>query len=274
MNRVCIIKEKEAGKAVVSALELLGGVDDLMRRYSHILIKPNLCGGVAGEDGSHTSMTVLAAVVEFFSYSGLPVSIGEADCSFNDAEDLFRSLGVRELGKRFGARVINLSEGPYTDRAVPNGVSLKTLRLSRVFDNALIVSVPVLKTHPWTGMTVTMKNMYGAVYDRQKSMLHAGLDQNIVDINKVIGPHLSIVDATTAVVRGGFKYGLWVGCPPSRLDLVVAGFNPVSVDAVGAKLLKCATPPQGHIRLADQQGLGTARLQELDITCNGCSFVP
>jgi uncharacterized protein (DUF362 family) len=48
--------------------------------------------------------------------------------------------------------------------------------------------------------------MYGAVYQKGKAVHHNGLEHNIVDIKKVIMPHIYIVDASTAVVRGGFKY--------------------------------------------------------------------
>jgi uncharacterized protein (DUF362 family) len=182
---------------------------------------------------------------------------------------MFTSLGIHELGKKFGARVVNLSRGPYEDISVPAPNLIKTLRLSSLFSGGLIVSIPVLKTHPWSGITISMKNMYGGVYQREKSIYHNGLEKNIVDINKVIGAHVSIVDATTAVVHGGFKYGLWVGYPPSQLDLIIAGRNPVAVDAVGSKILNHTPSSTGHIQLAAKQGMGSCTLEELDIMCTG-----
>lgn len=268
-KKVCIVKDKDTGNAVTSALEALGGIDELVKKYSHVVIKPNLCGGVSGESGSHTSIKVLRSILEFFSSYSLPMFLAEADCSFNDANHMFRSLGVYELGKKFVAEVINLSKGPSVDIEVPRPNSIKNLRVSSVFSEGLIISVPVLKTHPWSGVTVSMKNMYGAVYQREKSMYHMGLEKNIVDINKAIGAHLSIVDATTAVVHGGFKYGLWVGCPPSQLDLIVAGYNFVSVDAVGTLILNRDPWSIGHIHLAAEQGMGTCNVKELNVISKG-----
>jgi uncharacterized protein (DUF362 family) len=273
-NTVSIVRDRDIRKAVFSAIELLGEVvGKKVKRYPSILIKPNLCGGVPGEAGSHTSIEVLKAVLEIFSSYALPLFVGEADCSFNDAHEVFTSLRVYELGKRFGAQVINLSEGPAVEVEVPNPLLLKRLRISSLLHQSLIISVPVLKTHPWSGVTVNMKNMYGAIFERGKAFLHNGLENNIVDINKVIGPHLCIVDATTAVVRGGFKYGLWVGCPPTKLDLIIAGMNPVAVDAVGTKILGRDPWNIRHIELAVRQGLGISDLQKLTVVSNGYQLV-
>lgn len=268
-KKVTIVKGRDIKKALALALELLGSIDKLVKPYSQILIKPNLCGGVVGEPGSHTSIEVMSSILEIFSSYSLPMFVGEADCSFNDANHMFASLGIHELGKKFGALIANLSQGPYFDIEVPHPNSIKTLRISSILRESLIINVPVLKTHPWSGVTVSMKNMYGAVYQREKAMYHMGLEKNIIDINKVIGAQLSIVDATTAVVHGGFKNALWVGCPPSQLDLLVAGFNPVAVDAVGTHILERDPWNIGHIKLAAQQGLGCGNLSELDVITEG-----
>jgi len=269
-QKVIIVKNSDTRKAVFSAVELLGGVDvKTVKQYPSILVKPNLCGGVPGEPGSHTSIEVLKAVLEVFSTYGSPLYIGEADCSFNDAHEVFTSLRVYQLGKQFNAQVINLSEGPSVEVEVPRPLSLKRLRISTVLQQSFIVSVPVLKTHPWCAVTMNMKNMYGAIYEREKAFLHNGLEKNIVDINKVVRPHLCILDAKTAVVRGGFKYGLWVGCPPTTLDLIIAGVNPVAVDAVGTRILGKDPGNIHYLELATKQGLGICDLQKLNVVTEG-----
>jgi uncharacterized protein (DUF362 family) len=140
--------------------------------------------------------------------------------------------------------------------------------VARILTESFIVSVPVLKTHPWSGITINMKNMYGAIYEPEKAVYHNGLEKNIVDINKVITPHLCITDASVAVMRGGFKYGLWVGVPPTRLDTIIAGINIVAVDAVGITVLRRDPWSIGHIKHAVEQGLGICDIKQLTITGN------
>jgi len=83
-----------------------------------------------------------------------------------------------------------------------------------------------------------MKNMFGAIYEQEKAVLHAGLDKNIVDITKVLRPALLPGGRQLRGKTGGFKYGVWVGCPPDRMDLVVAGYDPVATDTICTGLLR------------------------------------
>jgi uncharacterized protein (DUF362 family) len=255
-SRVVIAKSVEVSTAVENALNLVGGLEKAVSNHSSVVIKPNFCGGVPGERGSHTSVSVLEALLELLAPYKKKVFIGEADGSFNWADEVFSSLNIHDLAKRYGAEVVNLSTGPSVELTVPDSLSLKTLRVSRLLTESAIISVAALKTHPWTGVTFSMKNMYGAIYEQEKALLHAGLDKNIVDITKVIRPALCLVDGIYAVKKGGFKYGVWVGYPPEKMDLMVAGYDPVATDVVCARLLERNPLQTQYIELAAQQNVG------------------
>ena len=253
---VVIAKSSDVSRAVGDALNLLGGLERAVSDYPSILVKPNFCGGVPGERGSHTSVAVLESLLEILSAFKKKVFVGEADGSFNWADQVFSALNIHEVARRYGAQVVNLSKGPYLDLTVPQPLSLKTVRVSRLLTESAIINVAALKTHPWTGVTFSMKNMYGAVYEQEKAMLHAGLDKNIVDINKVIPPRLNLVDGIYAVKHGGFKYGVWVGYPPDKMDLIVAGYDPVATDVVCTRLLGRNPSQISYIELAAAQDVG------------------
>ncbi len=268
-KKICLIKDKNIHQAVTRALEPFQAVIETgVKQHVSVLIKPNLCGGVPGEPGSHTNIEVIKAVIDILKAFHVPIVIGEADCSFNDAAQVFNALGLYRLAKDFGIQLVNLSEGPYDDIEVPRPLSIKVLRVSRIITQSFRVSVPVLKTHPWSGITINMKNMFGAMYEPEKAIYHNGLDKNIVDINKVMTPHLCVTDASVAVMQGGFKYGLWVGMPPTPLDTIIAGTNAVSVDAVGATLLHKDPWSIGHINKAVEQGMGMCDVEKLSLVTN------
>ena len=263
--KVVIVKSSDVSEAVENALRLVGGFEKVVSEAPSILLKPNFCGGVPGERGSHTSIAVLESLLELLSPFKKKVFIGEADGSFNWADKVFSSLNVHETAKRYGAKVVNLSKGPYQELTVPQPLSLKTVRVSRLLMECAIISVAALKTHPWVGVTFTMKNMYGAVYQQEKAMLHAGLDKNIVDITKVIPPRLCLVDGIYAVRQGGFKYGVWVGYPPEKMDLMVAGYDPVATDFVCTKLLGRNPDQIDYIKLAAAQNLGVNNPNQIEV---------
>jgi uncharacterized protein (DUF362 family) len=56
-----------------------------------------------------------------------------------------------------------------------------------VLDADFVVSMPKVKTHHWSGVTLSMKNMFGVVpgarYGWPKNILHwKGIQQSIVDV--------------------------------------------------------------------------------------------
>jgi len=263
--RVCIAKAAGVAGAVENALRLMGGLEKAVAGYASVVIKPNLCGGVPGERGSHTSVAAIEAVLQLLSPLKKTVYIGEADGSFNWADDVCNALDIYDLAKRYGARVVNLSNGPSVELAVSQPLSLKTVRVSRLLTESAIISVAALKTHPWTGVTFSMKNMFGAIYEQEKAVLHAGLDKNIVDITKVLRPALCLVDGSYAVKQGGFKYGVWVGCPPDRMDLVVAGHDPVATDTICTGLLGRNPAQVQYLNLAGAQNLGVNSPDRIDV---------
>ena len=63
-----------------------------------------------------------------------------------------------------------------------------------------IVSMPKAKTHHWSGVTLSMKNMFGVVpsvkYGWPKNLLHwRGIQQSIVDRVATVPIHFVIADA-------------------------------------------------------------------------------
>ena len=271
--RVVIVKSSDVSRAVGDALNLVGGLERAVSDYPSILVKPNFCGGVPGERGSHTSVAVLESLLEILSAFKKKIFIGEADGSFNWADQVFSALNIHEVARRYGAQVVNLSKGPYLDLTVPQPLSLKTVRVSRLLTESAIINVAALKTHPWTGVTFSMKNMYGAVYEQEKAMLHAGLDKNIVDINKVIPPRLNLVDGIYAVKHGGFKYGVWVGYPPDKMDLIVAGYDPVATDVVCTRLLGRNPSQVSYIELAAAQNIGVNDPNKIEVKTKNYEYL-
>ena len=117
----------------------------------------------------------------------------------------------------------------------------------------VLVSVPVLKHHGGAGITASMKNFMGAVWDRR--FYHArGLQQCIADFLSVRLPDLSVVDAYRCMVSNG---------PRSRslsdvrlVKMQVLSTDIVAADASGAAILGKRPEDFSHIRIAHEMGFG------------------
>lgn len=106
-----------------------------------------------------------------------------------------------------------------------------------------------------------MKNMMGCAppsHYRQgnswgKSAFHTGMQEAVFDLNRYRTPDFTLLDASIGMAEAH----LWgAHCNPP-VGLLVAGDDPVAVDAYGCKLLQRDWRKVGHITMADGV-LGTA----------------
>jgi uncharacterized protein (DUF362 family) len=109
-----------------------------------------------------------------------------------------------------------------------------------------------------TGVTLSLKNMMGAL--ASKGCMHNGnLSKNITDLASILRPSISVVDG---IIAGE---GHETSGNPVEMNLVIAGTDPVAVDAVGAAVMGISPNDVNHLLLAEKKGLGTCNLQKITV---------
>ena len=108
--------------------------------------------------------------------------------------------------------------------------------------------MPKVKTHHWTGVTLSMKNMFGIVpgcrYGWPKNVLHwAGIHESVLDICATVRPHFVIADAIVAMEGDGPLNGT-----ARRLNTLVLSNDPVAADATCARALGVFPEQVAYIR--------------------------
>ena len=95
--------------------------------------------------------------------------------------------------------------------------------------------------------------------DKMKFKYHArGISKVIVDINTVIKPHLTVIDGFVAMEGRGPTDG-----SPVKMDLIIAGKDPVATDATCARVMGLDPHEISHIRTANQKGIGN--IDEIEV---------
>jgi uncharacterized protein (DUF362 family) len=133
-----------------------------------------------------------------------------------------------------------------------------------------VVSMPKVKTHHWSGVTLSMKNMFGAVpgakYGWPKNILHwKGIQESILDICATVPVHFVIADAIVAMEGNGPLSGR-----PRPLNRIVLADDPVAADATCARLMGLDPTRITHIRIGAQflGNVSTERIDQLaDAVC-------
>lgn len=225
---------------LAAVLRPFGGLTAFVRKGAKVIIKPNAAFAEAPDAGGNTTPELVTAVVEACRQAGAASVTLVEHCLSNHG--LFGTdddpSGVTQAARAAGATIL-------PTRGVPD--SYRPLRVSApgmdempvtaaILDADVVINLPRLKTHPGTGYTVCMKNLMGAVAN--PGAMHEGgvelLCQRIACLAHALQPYitLNIVDGTH-LVRG------WAAGRPANLtraDILLAGVNMVSVDAVAVTL--------------------------------------
>jgi uncharacterized protein (DUF362 family) len=108
-------------------------------------------------------------------------------------------------------------------------------------------------------VTLSLKNMMGALASKGSMHMGLSLSKNIVDLASILKPQLAVIDG---IIAGE---GHETSGNPIEMDLVIAGTDPVAVDAVGAAVMGIEPTEVKHLVLAEKKGLGTSNLEQITI---------
>ncbi len=268
MSKVAIVKtpvkpsEREIDIAVRKAIELSGSLSDIISPGDTVLIKPNLVTARPPGSGVITDPRICKVIANMVREIGARAIIAESSGVGSDTEKAIQAAGYGKLREE-GYRVIDLKKEETTKVPVPRGKAMKEVRLPKiVVDANAIISVPVMKTHDETMFTLALKNMKGVLPDAFKKKFHItfGLMQAIVDLMTVVKPTLSVVDGIIAMEGLGPVAG-----DPVEMDLVIAGRDPVAVDAVTGAVMGFEPEECEYVRIAAKSEIGTAELNKIEV---------
>ncbi len=230
-----------------------------------VLIKPNAGRIAPPESGITTSADAVGACADAILEAGAGVvAVGESPIQGVNALEALEVSGIAGAARKRDLELIDLDEEDPTTVKFPEGSLVDELKVcGRVEKFDLVVSVPVMKTHMHTGVSLSLKNIKGTLHGREKVKLHQlsgqesggikPLDTAIVDILSLLMPDLAVIDGSVGLEGLGPSAGT-----PKRLDAAVASWDAVAADAAACRLMGIDPLTVPHIRLAGERGLGVA----------------
>ncbi|MBI5229130.1 DUF362 domain-containing protein [Candidatus Micrarchaeota archaeon] len=253
MARVAIAEGTSELKAAKKAVELLGGMKRFVKKGDAVFVKPNF---MAQFFPSITSPEAVRETIGLcFAAGAGDVIVAENPMCQITSEEVFVSTGLKEYLESFGAKVLFLDKEKYEPVEVPNGIVLKEIALPKALLNAdVFISMPKMKTHVLTGVTLGIKNSHGLLLDEDKGKHHGSeLAQKLVDISKARKPDLVIMDAFYSMEGNGPHFG-----SVKKTGLALAGDDVVGVDAVTSEIMGFQPLEIKTTELAHAQGIGNA----------------
>ncbi len=262
-SRVSIVNIKDdIYAAVCQAVELAGGLE--INHGERILIKPNMSCGKPSGSGLVTNVDVVAAVVRLVRERSKSVEVLVADlpiCGW-DPEETYRLIGIREAVEQAGGTFVDLAKTEMVRVKLPGASKLTKVTMAKlVLEVDGIIDVPVIKTHFMTGHTGAIKNLKGLTQQDQRTRMHVlGLHEPVVDLFENLLPQVRycIVDGTVAAdaVRPAGPYQGPTAGDPVELNVILAGRDPVAIDATIARLMGFKPKKLSILKMAFERELG------------------
>ncbi|OGF98541.1 MAG: hypothetical protein A3F83_12385 [Candidatus Glassbacteria bacterium RIFCSPLOWO2_12_FULL_58_11] len=244
-------KGPDPAAAAGSAVAALGGIGRFVRPGMRVMLLPNPQGRLKG---ASTRPELVGAVAR------LCLEAGAAKVEICSIHERFRwsGTGIVEAAERAGAALWTPGPGDWREFAVPGARRQKKLRvIAPALEADLVINMPVAKQHESTRFTGALKNLMGV--NEGNAGWHQGpayLVDSIVDLASVVRPRLAVVDATEMLAENGpFGPGRTV-----KPGLVVAGTDPVAIDAFTCGLLGLKPGEVSTIVRAAERGLGALNL--------------
>ena len=255
---------KQIETAVRRAVDLAGGLPEIVGSGSTVIIKPNLVAPRPPETGATTDPRICRVIADMVRERGARPIMAESSFVGLDTEEVIRTAGYDKL-REDGYEVVNLKEKgtEIVTVPVPQGVAIDEVSLPKiVVDADAIVDVPKMKTHDQSGVTLAVKNMKGVLPDVWKRRFHHtyGVFQSTADLLTVVKPCLTVVDGIVAMQGIGPAMG-----EALEMDLVIAGQDAVAVDAVVSSVMGFELHECGCVREAAGRAIGVGDLSDIDV---------
>jgi len=265
-------ESEEVYQAIHKSLQLINGIDRLVRPGMKVLLKINLLSSSQPpERAVNTHPAVVSALVRIFQKDfGCEVFIGDSSGSVKNSStfNAFRITRIYEIAENTGAQIVNFDKDKYDDVQNRDYEVLDKFRVARTLRDAdLVVSVPKLKTHGLTQYTGAIKNMLGAIPGNGKKNVHliapkpTMFAKALVDIFQMVPPHLIVMDAIIGMEGNGPNAG-----NPRKVGLIISGTDSVALDAVASSIIGFEPMAIPTIRFAHQRKLGLGESRDVAVT--------
>jgi hypothetical protein len=145
------------------------------------------------------------------------------------------------------------------NRIYPEGITIPTFLIGKN-----IVHLPTVKCHIYTTTTGSMKNAFGGLLNTRRHYTHSVIHETLVDllaIQKEIHKGIfTVMDGTFCGNGPGPRT-----MTPVEKGLILASSDSVAIDAVAAKIMGFDPMKIDYLRIAQEDGLGVGRIEEIEI---------
>ena len=219
---------------IKKAVELIGGLDQLIQPGDLVTIKPNM--NTADPYPASSDADFIQALGEVLLDAGAgKLQIMDASTQRVCTRDVGEEIGLCDVAVDLNADFISLDEHPWIKQSFPQGKYLKSGNIGEPALNlGKLVIAPCLKTHFIAKFTASMKVMMGLLKRQDRLKMHMRkLEFKIADLASYFHPTLVVMDARKVFVTKGPASGQL-----ETPNVIFASHDMVAIDVEGVRLLQ------------------------------------
>jgi uncharacterized protein (DUF362 family) len=214
-------------------------------------------------------LEALLAFLRDHGYSRLAVM--ESCTGGNFTRLVFRVTGYERICRRYGAEAVYLDEGPTAEVALRDGSHARISR--RLYEEMVnrngntYLSLPKLKTHSMTKVTLGVKNQQAFPVDEDRMRLHSHetLHQRLAALFVLTRPDFCIIEGLNATAHGHFPATALLDECLVPMNVLIGGQDTLAADVVAARVLGYGLEEVEHLRLCAEWGLGEGDLALIQV---------
>jgi len=256
--------------SILTAVNLIGGINTSVKAGDRVLLKPNLCLPEPPERCLTTHPEVVRCIAQLCIKAGAKVIIGDnpvGEASPARLDHIWDSTGMSSV-----TGDLNCSRSLLDKDITAHSCTIEDNEYSffisrEVFSADSIINMPKFKTHSLMTFTGAVKNLYGLLPGNSKKKLHSELPEHdrfaelLTAVYKLVKPKLHIMDAVIGIegdgpgTRGEKRY----------IGLILAGTDGIALDAVSSMLMNVKPSNVPTNRIGGLLGLGENDIEKIEV---------
>jgi uncharacterized protein (DUF362 family) len=262
---LAVAEGTDYGALVGRVLSPLGGLGAFVKKGDRVVVKPNIGWDRTPEQAANTHPLVVRSLVKMALEAGAAqVLVFDNPC--NEERRCYVNSGIKAAVESLGDRRASC---PYLDRRkfvpvrIAKGKSVSEWEYYRdALEADCYINVPVAKHHSSAGLSLGLKNVMGAI-GGFRGKIHFSLGQRIADLNTVLKPKLTVIDATRILLRNGPQGGDLKDV--KVLNTLIASPDTVATDAYATTLFQMKPEELESTVAGYKLGLGEMDLKKIRI---------
>jgi uncharacterized protein (DUF362 family) len=235
---------------------------------ARVVLKPNLVDYVQGQ-ACFTDPRLTQAMIQLAREMGArDICVAEGTTFRRDAQAILDATGYAEMLARERVEFIDLNYDDLVSIPLTGSYTrLRSLYLAKTILTAdVLISMPKMKTHHWTAISGSMKNLFGVVpgikYGWPKNTLHIqGIPAFLTQLTDSLATRTcAVVDGIVGLQGDGPIFG-----SPVPSGVIVAGKDLVATDATCARLMGFDPAQIDYLDFAAWAGVGFIDAAKIDL---------